>query len=319
MAKRRDLESASEDPPRAPTAPERAKADLATFEALRPELIALAYRMLGDVARAQDMTQEAWIRWHGRGDEEEVRSPKAYLVTIVTRLCLNDLDSARARREDPRADRLPEPVSLDAVGLDRLETIEHVSMAFLVVLDRLAPTERAVFLLHEIFDFAHEEIATLVGKSEASCRKLLERARTKIAGSRALLRTSAAEHEALLGALLRAVTSGDVADVVSLLAEDAVIVTDGGAEGRVVGRLRNLRRPLEGASRVAAFIVAAGQGAGALQIERRVLNGTPGIVFFRDDAPFAALTLGVAEGKVHRIFFHGDVTRLRNLGPRHAG
>ena len=147
---------------------ERATEDLAVFESHRPALVALAYRMLGDVGRAQDMVQEAWLRWHGRN--LEVESPKAFLVTVVTRLCLNELDSARARREESRSDRLPEPVNLEESGMSRLEDLEQLSMAILVVLERLSPAERAVLLLHDVFDFRHEEIAELVSRSTAACR-----------------------------------------------------------------------------------------------------------------------------------------------------
>jgi RNA polymerase sigma-70 factor (ECF subfamily) len=156
------------------TPEQRAAADVAAFEPLRGELTALAYRMLGDLGRAEDMVQEAWLRWQQR--DAQVQSPKAFLVTIVSRLCLNELDSARARREESRADRLPEPVDLDESGL-QLEALEQVSMAFLVVLERLSPAERAVLLLHEVFDFPHEEIAPIVQRSPAASRKLLERAR----------------------------------------------------------------------------------------------------------------------------------------------
>src|SRR4051812_5243697 len=131
--------------------------------------------MLGDLARAEDMVQEAWLRW--RQHRDEAASPKAYLITVVTRLCLNELGSARARREEARSDRLPEPIDLDEGGLGQVQKLEQLSMAFLVLLQRLTPAERAVLLLHEVFDFDHAEIAELVGNSAAACRKLLERAR----------------------------------------------------------------------------------------------------------------------------------------------
>src|SRR5262249_22311223 len=171
-------------------------ADLAVFESHRALLVALAYRMLGDLGRAEDMVQEAWLRWQGR--REEADSPRAYLVTVVTRLCLNELDSATSRREESRSDRLPEPVDLEEGGLSRLESLDQVSMAFLVVLQRLTPPERAVLLLHDVFDFSHDEIATLVGKSEAACRKLLERARQNVATEKRLFSTSQDAHRRLL-------------------------------------------------------------------------------------------------------------------------
>ena len=274
-------------------------------------MVALAYRMLGDVGRAQDMVQEAWLRWHQR--EVEVESPKAFLVTVVTRLCLNELTSARARREESRSDRLPEPVDLEEGGMARLEELEQLSMAILVVLERLAPAERATLLLHDVFDFTHEEIAMLVSRSPAACRKLLERARHKVAAGRRLISASREEHQQLLDAFFRAASAGDVAGLVALLAPDAVLITDGGPEGRAVEGIRNLRRPLAGAERIAAFVVATSRRA-ALDVEQRELNGQPALVLYRDGRPFAAVLLAVAEGRIQRVFFHADLSRLRYLG-----
>jgi len=287
--------------------------DLAVFESHRARLVAHAYRMLGDISRAQDMVQEAWLRWQRR--PAVVDSPKAFLVTIVTRLCLNELDSARAQREESRSDRLPEPVDLEEAGMGRLEALDQVSMAFLVVLERLSPAERAVLLLHEVFDFTHEEIAALVSRSPAASRKLLERAREKVSTGRRMTTASREEHERLLQAFVRAASGGDIAGLVDLLADDAVLITDGGPEGRKVGRFRNLRRPLEGASRIAAF-VAATAGVGDIHLEQHELNGQPALTVYRNDRPLGALLLAVADGKIHRIFFHADETRLRYLGRR---
>jgi RNA polymerase sigma-70 factor (ECF subfamily) len=289
----------------------RAAEDLAVFESHRPALVGLAYRMMGDVGRAQDMVQEAWLRWHRR--DVEVESPKAFLVTIVTRLCLNELDSARARREEARSDRLPEPVDLAEGGMSRLEEIEQLSMAILVVLERLSPAERAVLLLHDVFDFRHEEIADLVSRSAAACRKLLERARQRVAAGRRLITASREEHQRLLDAFLRAASAGDIAALTGLLAADATLITDGGPDGRVFKGIRNLRRPLEGAAQVAAFVVATSQRA-ALDAEPRELNGRPALVFSRDGHPFAAVLLAVADGKIQRVFFQADPSRLGHLG-----
>jgi RNA polymerase sigma-70 factor (ECF subfamily) len=170
-------------------------------------------------------------------------------------------------------------------------------------------------LLHDVFDFDHGEIAEIVGKSAAACRKLLERARKSIAAGRAMLRTSRPEHRRLLQAFVRAATAGEVGEMVNLLAEDAVIVTDGGPRGVRVGNVRNLSQPLEGAARVAAFVVAATRRGAAFQAEERQLNGQPAIVLLDGDRPFAAMLLAVAKGKVQRIFFHADPERLSHLGP----
>jgi RNA polymerase sigma-70 factor, ECF subfamily len=295
----------------------RATDDLAIFESHRPALLALAYRMLGDVGRAQDMVQEAWLRWHQRDAAVVVESPKAFLVTVVTRLCLNELGSARARREESRSDRLPEPVDLEEGGLARLEGLEQLSMAILVVLERLTPAERATLLLHDAFDFTHDEIATLVSRSPAACRKMLERARQKVAAGRRLIRASREEHQRLLEAFSRAASAGDVAGLVGLLAPDAVLTTDGGPDGRVFRGLRNLRQPLQGAEQVAAFVAATSRRA-VLEAEQRELNGQPALVFYRDGSPFAAVLLAVADGKIQRVFFHADLSRLRYLGQGRA-
>src|SRR5438309_6410967 len=138
----------------------------ATFESHRPALLALAYRMLGEMARAEDVVQEAWVRWQGQAEVDE---PKAFLITTVTRLCLDELGSARARREESRSDRLPEPVDLDEAGIGRVEMLDQISMAFLVLLQRLTPAERAVLLLHDVFDMSHAEIGSILKKNDAAC------------------------------------------------------------------------------------------------------------------------------------------------------
>ena len=286
-----------------------------TFDRLRPELIALAYRMLGDFARAQDVLQEAWLRWERI--DTEIESPKAYLSTVVTRLCLNELGSARARRELSRSDRLPEPIDLEAGGLDRIEQLDQISMAFLVVLQRLSPDERAVLLLHDVFDFEHTEVAQLLGRSTASCRKLLERAREAVAAGRKKLSASRAEHERLLRAFIAAAAGGDVAELVKLLAPDAVFISDGGEEGRNIAGFRSLPRPLHGAEQVASFVIAATKrGASVLEPREHVLNGQPAVVFWRGDEPFAALLLAVADGKIQHVYFHADLARLSHVGPK---
>ncbi len=271
--------------------------------------------MLGDIGRAEDMVQEAWLRWQAR--QVAVDSPRAYLVTIVTRLCLNELESARTRREESRSDRLPEPVDLDDRGIGRVEMLDQVSMAFLVVLQRLTPAERAVLLLHDIFDFDYADIAKLIGKSEAACRKLLERARENVAQEKRMFSTSRDTHERLLAAFMNAATTGNVQALVDMLAEDAVMITDGGVEGRRAGGIRNLTVPLRGASGIASFVVATTQrGAVLLEAETHELNGQPAIVLYDKDTPFAAILLGIADERIHRVFFHADARRLRYLGAR---
>ena len=287
--------------------------DLDVFEAHRALLVAHAYRMLGDLARAEDMVQDAWLRWSGR--KVLVESPRAYLVTLVTHLCLNELDSAKSRREQSRSDRLPEPVDLDDGGIGRVDISDRISMAFLVVLQRLMPSERAVLLLREVFDFDYQDIAALVGKSEAACRKLLERARQHMTEEKRLFRASPDEHRRLLAAFSEAASGGNIDALVSMLAEDAVMITDGGPEGRRAGGIRNLQVPLAGARRIASFVAAT---AGSIDLDAEVheLNGQPALVFYHENAPFAALLLAIAGNRIHRVFFHADLERLAHVGPR---
>lgn len=295
------------------TVPEGAPLRLAAFAADRPYLVALAYRMLGDLARAEDMVQEAWLRW--QATTAQVESARAYLITIVTRLCLQELGSARARKEESRSDRLPEPIAWDAGGLQAVERIEQVSMAFGVVLQRLTPTERAVLLLHDVFDMEHGDIARLLEKSVPACRKLLERARQAVRDARRMLATTPEEHRRLLHAFVAAARSGNQAELEALLADNAIIISDGGPDGRGVEGLRNLKKPLVGAARVAAFVVAATRRAGALfQPQEHELNAQPAIVFYEGARPSAALLLGIADGKIQRVFFHADVQRLGHVG-----
>jgi RNA polymerase sigma-70 factor (ECF subfamily) len=285
--------------------------DATVFEAHRATLVSLAYRMLGDFGRAEDIVQDAWLRWQGRDAEVDV--PKAYLITVVTRLCLNELESARVRREESRSDRLPEPVDLRRGGLDSFEAMDDVSMAFLVVLQRLTAAERAVLLLHDVFEFSHAEIAALVNKSEQACRQLLRRARENVAAERRGNAASREEHWRLLRAFIRAARGGDVEELTKLLAEDAVIVADGGIDGVTVGRVRNIPRPVSGAVRISAFLAAASQRDGGLETRECELNGQPALIAMQNGRTIAALLLVVADGRIQRVFIHADPAHLSHL------
>jgi RNA polymerase sigma-70 factor (ECF subfamily) len=286
--------------------------DVETFEKHRRELLALAYRMLGEVARAEDAVQEAWLRW--QACEDEIHAPRVYLAKVVTRLCLNELQSGRSRREESRSDRLPEPIRLDEDDVGRVEDLDRISMAFLVVLQRLTPAERAVLLLHDVFDFTHAEIADLVKKSEVACRQLLRRARRSVSAERRLFTAPREEHRRLLQAFRRASAAGDVRQIVELLANDAVLVADGGPQGVRYGRVRNLPRPLVGQTKIAAFLAAvASQAPADVRHVECELNGQPAIVTLRDGRAIAAILLSVADGKIHRIFLQADASRLRHV------
>jgi RNA polymerase sigma-70 factor (ECF subfamily) len=288
--------------------------DPAAFEAQRPAMLALAYRMLGDLARAEDVVQDAWLRWQRAGSSEEIVSPRAFLVKVVTRLCLNELASARARKEESRSDRLPEPVDLHLGGLERADSMDRVSMAFMVVLQRLTPAERAVLLLHDVFDFDHGEIAALLDKTAPACRKLLSRARENVERAKRTLKTSRDEQLRLLRAFLRAATDGDVDALASILAEDATFVADGGAHGVRVGGVRNIPRPVMGGRRV-AMVVAALSRNSSQALERREceLNGQPAVIAVMNGRPVFAILLAVADGKIESVFVHADPDRLSHV------
>jgi RNA polymerase sigma-70 factor (ECF subfamily) len=284
--------------------------DLQIFEEHRPALRALAYRMLGDTASADDIVQEAWIRWQGR--DVEVDSPRSYLLTIATRLCLNQLSSARSRHEQLRA-WLPEPIESSELETDAaLDIMEHVSMAFLVALQRLSPAERAVLLLHEVFDLSHGEIARLLDKSEAASRQILRRAREGVSDTHSVAPVSPDEHRRLLHAFAEAARAGDAAALTTLLAERALLITDGGEAGVRSGRVRNLMRPLTGAKKIAAFVTAADSAAWR-DYQEQMLNGEPALVSYRDGRPVAALFISIADGKIAEIFIQADRARLGHV------
>ena len=286
----------------------------ATFESHRPALLALAYRMLGEMARAQDVVQDAWVRWQG---QVNVDSPKAFLLTTVARLCMDELGSARARREESRSDRLPEPVDLDRTGIGRVEMLDEISMAFMVLLQRLTPAERAVLLLHDVFDMSHAEIAALLGKSDAACRQLLKRAREGVATERRVFQTSRDEHRRLLTAFVQATTSGDQDALLDMLAEDAVLIADAGPGVVRYGRIRNIGRPVVGRRKIAALLnVIGSQRVGPpVELQERTLNGGPAVVLFQGGRAVSAILVSVADGKVRHVFLHVDAERLSHVGP----
>jgi RNA polymerase sigma-70 factor (ECF subfamily) len=288
--------------------------DLEVFEAHRSQLRSMAYRMLGDLGDADDVVQEGWLRWQNRG--AEVEEPRAYLVKVVTNLCLNQLQSPRAQREETRPDRLPEPVDPAAVfGASPSEVLDQLSMALLVVVQRLTPAERAAFLLHSVFDFSHAEVAKILGKTEAACRQLLSRAKANIAAERRLFQGSPDDHRRLLQAFVDASFRGDVAGLTQILADDAVLVVDGGPKGGRFGKVRNVPHPIEGAAKISAFTAAVvAQGPARLRARACELNGQPAMVVLEGEEPIAAILLSVAEGVIHRVFIQADAARLKHLG-----
>jgi RNA polymerase sigma-70 factor (ECF subfamily) len=271
----------------------------------------MAYRMTGSTADAEDIVQEAYLRWK-RADRTSVRNPKAFLSKTVTRLSLDFLKSARVRRETYVGPWLPEPVVGEgAMAIDSAaELAQDVSMALLMALERLSPLERAAFLLHDVFDADYAEVAEALDRSEAACRKLVSRARTHVRSSRPHRRTSGEEHAQLVRAFGAAVLSGDTSALRRVLADDAVLFPDGG--GKVVSALR----PILGADRVARFVLGVLKkfplSSGA-RIYEETVNGGPGFVIEDAGKPIQTMAFEVEDGRIAAVYVVRNPDKLRRL------
>ncbi|SFO20566.1 RNA polymerase sigma-70 factor, ECF subfamily [Geodermatophilus obscurus] len=287
---------------------------LPVFDAHRRLLFGVAYRMLGSVADAEDTVQDAWLRWSA-ADRGDVADPRAWLVRTTTRLALDRLTSARARRETYVGPWLPEPLLTDTAGDPADDAVlgEQVSLALLVVLESLSPAERAVFVLREVFALPVVEVAGVLGRSEAAVRQLAHRAREHVAARRPRSVAGRQEHREVTERFLAACLGGDVDALLAALAPDAVLLTDGG------GRTKAALRPIAGADKVARFLAAvAGEGASSpgLRLELAEVNGLPGVAAWTDAGPFVAMSLGVADGLVHQVLVVLNPDKLTGLRPR---
>jgi len=246
----------------------------ADFEPHRRRLTSIAYRMLGSLSDAEDVVQDAFLRWQN-ASREDVQSAGAYLTTIVTRLCLDHLKSAQAQRVDYVGPWLPEPVTESSVGVDSEPDSQSLSLAFLVLLESLTPQERAAYLLHEVFDYSHREVASMLKLSELHCRQLFSRARKHIADRRPRFAPSKEAHAKLLGAFSHAVGRGDLQQLQNLLAEEVSAWSDGG------GKATAASKPLFGIRAVSRFYAGLGRTAprGARMVTV-VINGWPALAVF---------------------------------------
>jgi len=215
-----------------------------TFNEHRPLLMSIAYRMLGSRADAEDALQETFLRY--QAGAEELESPKAYLTTIVTRLCIDHLRSARVQRESYVGQWLPEPVATTGVDIGMAESL---TMAFLVLLENLSPAERAAFLLHDIFDYDYTEIAQMTGKTEANCRQMVRRAKQRIAARQRRFDPSREETNRITARFVETTRSGDLSGLIALFSEDAVMTSDGG------GKAQAALNPVKGADSIARFVM----------------------------------------------------------------
>lgn len=276
----------------------------------RGRLLGLAYRMLGSRTDAEDILQDAYVRF---AQARDVRNEEAFLVTTVTRLCLDQLKSARAKREVYVGPWLPEPV-LDSDALSphaATELANDLSFALLLALERLTPAERAAFLLHDVFDAPFEVVAAALGKSEAACRQLASRARKAVRDARPSQPASIESHAQLLAAFGEAVQSGDVSRLTALLSTDAVALSDGG------GMRATALHPINGADKVARFFIGlarkqARQG-GALGFEARLINGAPGLLIYLDGALDQILSIAVDRGRIAAIYLVRNPPKLARL------
>ncbi|MGW6941430.1 RNA polymerase sigma-70 factor [Streptomyces xanthophaeus] len=251
-------------------------APVAEFEENRPRMFGIAYRMLGSAAEAEDIVQDAYLRW-STAERDDLRSPGAWLTTVVTRLCLNRLSSARVRREAYVGPWLPEPVLTGDGTLGPLESAEQrdsVSMALLVLLERLSPVERAVYVLREAFDYSHREIAGLLEMSEANCRQLYRRATARVTAPASRFSADPAQWRDLVETFLAAARGGDLDRLEGLLAADVRFVSDGGG---VVGSVRHPVLGPERVARVAADVLK--NFAASLPVRVAEVNGEPALIF----------------------------------------
>jgi RNA polymerase sigma-70 factor (ECF subfamily) len=275
------------------------------FARHRSLLFTVAYEMLGSASDAEDVVQETWLRWAGV-DHAEVRDPRAYLVRVATRQALNRLRTVARRREDYVGEWLPEPLLTAPDVAADVELAESVSIAMLTVLETLGPAERAVFVLREVFDVPYDEIAVAIGKSPAAVRQIAHRARDHVAARRPRMPVSTTEQQQAVDRFLTAVRNGDVQGLLDVLAPDVVVVADGGGIAPAV------RRPIEGAERVAGLLI---KGFRTVDFEAKAvwLNGSPAIRLDIGGQVDTAVSLTVEDGRITRIYAVRNPHKLARL------
>ncbi|HEV2785362.1 MAG TPA: RNA polymerase sigma-70 factor [Solirubrobacteraceae bacterium] len=285
-------------------------------EQLRPAIFGIVYRMLGSVAAAEDVVQEALVRLHRALEAgERIESPRAYVATLATRLAIDELRSARVRREHYVGEWLPEPLVTDASDdpARHAEMADSLSLAFLVLLESLSPEQRAALLLRDVFDYGYDEIAKIIGKREANVRQLAARARRHVEQRRPRFESSRQQRDELARRFLAAAQVGDLGALEALLAHDVELHGDGG------GKVPALARPQKGRSRVARTLLAwMRQGARVVgaSIRQVEINGQPGALLLDGEGRVAgAWVLHIADGRVQSISSIVNPDKLRHLGP----
>lgn len=286
------------------------------FETYRPLLFSIAYRMLGSASEAEDMVQETYLRSR-LAQSSAIRSLKSYLTTIITRLCLDELKSARVQREQYIGSWLPEPLLTEDAAAP-IEQRETVSIAFLVLLEALTPPERAVFLLHEAFDYPYEEIGAIIDRSAATCRQLFHRAQLRLAEHRPRFAASPEEQQELTARFLLACQSGNVQGLTEVLAQDAVVWSDGG------GKVSAALRPVSGQDRVIRFVQGLLRKLPAdLAMSVETINGAPALLFWTGARLFLVVSFRIVGGQIQEVYGIVNPDKLaylqRQLQAREAG
>jgi RNA polymerase sigma-70 factor, ECF subfamily len=277
-----------------------------TFQELRPAMFTLAYRITGSRTDAEDIVQDAFLRLHCSTPDAAIRSFKAYLTTITARLSLNRLRDQRAKRETYASEWLPEPLPTRD---NLMASTEDVSFALLVVLERLSPLERVVFILKNAFDFRFDEIAPIIGRNPVACRKLFSRARARILDERPRFAIDREQHRMLLRSFQAAARGKDLPALLELLSEGVVLHGDGG------GKALGLKKPVIGATAVARFAIALSQRMPTDALLQEVeLNSAPAIVFSSKRRPFVAIMIEEEGGRIHRIYAIANPDKLGAIG-----
>jgi RNA polymerase sigma-70 factor (ECF subfamily) len=297
------------DTSRVPAVPDDPEA---VYTALRPLLLSIAYDMLGAVGEAEDIVQEAFLRFHREVSAGlEIASPRAWLSTVTTRLAIDHARSARARHETYVGTWLPEPLPTETApdAALHVETVEALSMAFLILLERLSPAERAVFILRDVFDFGFDEIADIVGKSEDNCRQIAVRARRRVEDGKPRFEGSRERRDALARQFFEAAGAGRTDGLVDMLAADVVLYTDGGGKGPA------FPQPVRGTEHVLRIFSGYRPAAlGAVEQRFAGINGQPGVVFFDAGArAVAVIALDIADGQVIAVRSISNPDKLRHL------
>jgi RNA polymerase sigma-70 factor (ECF subfamily) len=279
------------------------------FETHRPGLFRLAYGMLGRIAPAEDAVQETFIRWQ-KLDIEQIRSPKKFLTTIVSRICLDEIKSAKSRKEQYIGPNLPEPflTAENETPEEKMELTESLSMAMLVVLDNLTPVQRAVFILREVFDYDYTSISEIINKSESHCRKIAQRARESVREKKPSLKKNTTKQKVFVTSFIKALQNGELAELKNMLAKEAILYSDGG------GKVAAAPKPIAGAAKIAKFLTSLRRKlTQSLRMEFAEINGGPSIIFYLDGQLYNVWSFYIDNDKIQNIYVVLNPEKLEHI------